>query len=188
MVKKHKIVIIRGKVTAGKSTTSYNLAKVLPDWIFIDPWKIKEMFEPLELNKRNYLRTISKKAMLTIIREVIRQMKINIILQESTRGFIRKYLAKDLKKYNYEVYSFFLDVDLKDAIKRDKQREKPTMRIGKNVKTNEEWKRIKAQPEKGDIIIDTSKLNEEQVLDFILKTIKERKKKHPRGHLIKRSW
>lgn len=76
-----KIVIIRGLVTSGKTTTSHELAKVLPDWIFVDVWKIKEMFEPLNLKDRTPLKTISKKAILTILKEVINEMGINIILQ-----------------------------------------------------------------------------------------------------------
>ena len=64
---KRKIVIIRGLVTSGKTTTSYELAKALPGWIFIDVLKIKEMFEPLGLKDRTPLKEISKKAMVLII-------------------------------------------------------------------------------------------------------------------------
>jgi len=42
MAKQKKIVLISGLTTAGKSTTSYELTKVLPGWIFIDIWKIKD--------------------------------------------------------------------------------------------------------------------------------------------------
>lgn len=185
---KNKIIIIRGKVTAGKSTTSYELAKILPKYIFVDPWRIKEMFEPLNLKDRTPLKTISKKAMITIIKEVMRQMQIGIIVQETSRSFIKKYLKKDLKKYNYEIYSFFLDVNLEDAIKRDIQREKPTMNIGEGVKDNEAWKKIKAQPEKGDVIINTSGMKLKEVINLIMKTIREKPRKHPQKHLIKRSW
>jgi gluconate kinase len=185
---RNKIVVIRGKVTAGKSTTSYELARILPKWIFVDPWNIKEMFEPLNLKDRTPLRSISKKAMLTIIKEVMRQMQINIIVQETSRSYLKKYLRDDLKKYNYEVHSFFLDVDFEDAIKRDAQREKPTMDIGKGVKNNEEWKKIKAQPEKGDVIINTSEMELKEVINFIMKTIKEKPRKHPQEHLVKRRW
>jgi len=185
---KNQIIIIRGKVTAGKSTTSYELAKILPKYIFVDPWRIKGMFEPLNLKDRTPLKTISKKAMITIIKEVMRQMQIGIIVQETSRSFIKKYLKNDLKKYNYKIYSFFLDVDLEDAIKRDIQRKKPTMNIGKGVKNNGAWKKIKAQPEKDDIIINTSKMNSKKVINFIMKIIKEKPKKHPQEHLIKRSW
>ena len=183
-----KIVIIRGKVTAGKSTVSHALASVLPDWIFIDQWKIKEMFEPLNLKDRTPLKNASKKAMITIMKEVMKTMQINIIAQETSRGFLNKHLKNDLKKCNYKIYSFFLDITLKEAIKRDIKRKKPTMDISKGIKGEEEWRQIKAQPDKGDTIIDTSKHNSKEVVNIILKTIKEKRKKHPRVHLIRKSW
>ena len=105
-MKQKKIIVIRGKVTSGKTTTSHELAKILPGWIFIDPWKIKEMFEPLELKNRTSLKNASKKAMLVIMKEVIRNLEINIIVQETTVKYIKKYLGKDLKKHNYKIYSF----------------------------------------------------------------------------------
>lgn len=184
----NKIVIIRGKVTAGKTTTSYELAKVLPGWIFIDQWKIKEMFEPLNLKDRTPLRFISKKAMVLIMKEVIRKMRINIIVQETSQSFVKKCLRKDIKKHNYKLYSFFLDVNFKDAIKRDLKREKPTMGLCKNIKTEDEWKRTKAQPERKDIIINTSEYNTNEVINIILKNINEKRKKHPDAHMIRKTW
>ncbi len=102
-----KIVIITGVVTAGKTTTSHALAKVLPGWIFIDVWKMKEMFEPLGLKDRTPLRTIPKKAMITIMKEVMRDMGINILVQETSRKFLEQHLQNDLKKHKYQIYSFF---------------------------------------------------------------------------------
>lgn len=183
-----KIVIIRGVVTAGKSTTSYELAKVLPGWIFIDPWKIKEMFEPLDLKDRTPLKKISKETMLLIMKEVIRDLKINILVQETSQSFVKKYLKKDLKEYNYKVYSFFLDVNLKDAIKRDIQRDKPTININKENLNEEEWKKTKATPEKSDIIINTSNYDIEEVVNIILKNINEKRRKNPKAHLIRKCW
>lgn len=183
---KHKIVIIKGKVTAGKSTTSYELAKVLPGWIFVDAWKIKEMFEPLDLKDRTPLKTISKDAMALIMKKVIEQMQINILIQESSIRFVKKKLGNLLKKYDYEIYSFFLDVEYDDAVKRDIEREKPTMNLSKHKK--EEWKSIKAQPEKGDIVINTSEMSIREVRDFILKNIDEKPKKNKNASLIRRCW
>jgi len=181
-----KIVIIRGKVTAGKSTTSHELAKVLPGWIFIDPWKIKEMFEPLGLKDRTILKNTSKKAMVLIMRDVIRNLGINIVVQETTQKFVRKKLRGDLKKHNYKLYSFFLDIDLESAIKRDIQREKPTMGIGKSIKTRAQWEKEKAQPDRGDFVIHTGKHNIKEVVDTILKEIGEKRKKHPNIHLLRK--
>ena len=181
-----KIVIIRGKVTAGKTTTSYELAKVLSGWIFIDAWKIKEMFEPLGLKDRTILKDTSKKAMILIMKEVIRNLGINIIVQETTQKFVKKHLKNDLKKHKYKIYSFFLDVNFKDAIKRDIQREKPTQGLKKI--SQKKWEQTKAQPEKGDVIINTSKNSIKKVVDIILKEIKEKRKKHPYARMIRKTW
>lgn len=188
MKKSHKIVIIRGLVTAGKTTISHELAKVLPAWIFIDVWKIKEMFEPLGLKDRTPLKTISKKGMITLLREVMRTMSINIILQESSRSFINKYLRKDLKKYNYKIYSFFLDVSFENAIKRDKQREKPTMYLDKNYNSETDWKKSRVNPEKGDVIVNTNKSSTKEITNIILKVINEKRKKHPHLEKLRKTW
>lgn len=187
-MKQRKIIIIRGKVTGGKTTTSHELAKVLPGWIFIDIWKIKEMFEPLELKDRTVLISASKKARLVIMREVIKEMGINIIVQEITRSYINKHFRKELKKHNYKIYSFFLDVELKDAVKRDIRRKKPTMGLGRKIKDEKVWKSTKGVPEKGDIIINTSKHKPKEVVNMILKEIGEKRKKHPKAHWIRKVW
>jgi uridine kinase len=134
--KKMKLVIISGLTTSGKTTSSYELARALPGWLFIDNWKIKEIFEPLGLKDRTELLKITKKAVLLITREVIRKMDVNIILQEAKRDYVQKKLGKDLKKYNYNLYSFFLKNKFKDAVKRDIKRKKPTLGIGTRGWTN----------------------------------------------------
>jgi|SRR3989344_5599207 len=184
-----KLIIIRGKVTGGKTTTSHALARVLPGWIFVDIWKIKEMFEPLGLKDRTPIFKASKKAVLAIVKQVMRDIGSNIIVQESSLSFINKHLRKDIKKYNYKLYSFFLDVELEDAIKRDIQREKPTININKQNLSSAEWKKTaKGVPEKGDIIINTSKNNLKKVVNLILKEIHEKARKNPNAHLIRKCW
>ena len=181
-----KIVIIRGMVTAGKTTTSYELAKVLPDWIFIDDWKIKEMFEPLGLKDRTNLKKIAKSSMIHIMKQVINNMGNNIIVQETSKSFIMNSLKRELNKHNYRVYSFFLEVEDKDVGKRDIQREKPTRGIKKEIERGN-WKNNRAVIEKGDFVINTSKNSINKVIDIILKEIKEKRKEHLLAHLIRKS-
>jgi len=186
--KKRKIVIISGLTTAGKTTSSYEFAKVLPGWVFIDNWKIKEIFEPLGLKDRTQILDISKKATLMITREVMRKMGRNIILQEAKRDYIKKKLGKDIKKYNYKLYSFFLKNKFSDAVKRDIRRKKSTLGIGKRGWTKEDWERkAKKKPFKEDIIIDTSEKNPKQVVEIMLKSIKEKPRKHPFVTSIRKS-
>lgn len=187
-MKQRKIVIIRGKVTAGKSTTSHALAKVLPNYLFVDKWKIKEMFEPLQLKDRRPMIDASKKAIIAIMEEVMKSLGTNIIIQEATTSFIKKKLKKELKEHNYKIYTFFLDIDLESAIKRDIQREKPTMGFGKKGYTQETWEKTKGIPEKGDFIIHTKRKTTRQILNIILKEISEKRQKHPKAHWIRKAW
>jgi thymidylate kinase len=178
--KKRKIVLISGISTAGKTTTSYNLAKKLPGWVFVDIWGIKSIFEPLGLKDRADIISISKKAVIMIVREVMRKMQKNIILQEAKGDFIRRHLRKDLKKYNYEVYSIFLKVPFKHAVKRDIERDKSTMGIGRDW-TEERWNEKIRKLQDGNItlVIDTSENSQKKVVHLILKAIGEKPKKHP---------
>ena len=186
---KRKIVIISGLTTAGKTTSSYELAKVLPGWFFIDNWKIKEIFEPLGLKDRTQILDISKRATLMITKEVMGKMGRNIILQEAKRDYIMKKLGKDIKKYNYTLYSFFLKNKLEEAIKRDIKREKSTLGIGKRGWSKEDWERKgKKKPKRGDVVINTSEKNPKQVVEIILKAIKEKPKKHPYKKFLRKSW
>jgi cytidylate kinase len=193
-MKKPKIVLIDGLPTTGKSTTSYNLAKKLPGWIFIDIWRIKDIFEPigysidLEKEEKNALADISKRVTIMIAKEVIKSTQRNIILQEATKDFVRKKLGKDLKKYHYEIYTVQLKVPLKQAIKRNIKREKPTLNLTKEW-DEERWEnKIKKKTKKGDIVIDTSEKNPEEVVKIILESIGEKPKKHPYEKLVRRFW
>jgi tRNA uridine 5-carbamoylmethylation protein Kti12 len=177
-MKKRKIVLISGISTSGKTTASYNLIKKLPGWVFVDIWSIKNLFEPLGLKDRTDIGSISKKAVILIVREVMKKMQRNILLDDIKTEFIVRRLRKDLKKYNYELYIINLKVPFKYAIKRDIERAKPTIGIGKNW-TEERWNEKMKKLQKGNIVIDTSKNNPEKVVDIILKAINEKPKKHP---------
>tara|TARA_Y100000034_G_scaffold64310_1_gene77758 strand:- start:158 stop:598 length:441 start_codon:yes stop_codon:yes gene_type:complete len=146
------------------------------------------MFQPLGLKDYVTSNKASKKAVMSIMKEVMRAERTNIVLQESTQSSLKKSLKADLKKYNYDIYSIFLDVELKDAIKRDIKREKPTMGVNKKGLPNDEWKKKGNQPKKGDFTINTSHQNMKDVINSILKHIGEKEEKHPKKHLIRKSW
>ena len=193
-MKKPKLVLIDGMPTTGKSTTSYNLAKKLPGWVFIDIWRIKDIFEPLgyskDLDKQemNVLRDISKETTIKLAREIIRKTQRNIILQEATMEFVKKKLGKDLKKYNYKIYTDQLKVPIKQAIKRNIKRKKPTLGFLRGW-DEERWEnKIQKKTKKGDIVVDTYEKNPEEVIKIILKEIGEKAKKHPNANKIRRFW
>ncbi|HLC53621.1 MAG TPA: AAA family ATPase [Candidatus Nanoarchaeia archaeon] len=181
-----KIIIVRGIPTSGKTTITHELAKILPHYIFIDIWKIKEMFEPLNLKDRMPLKSASKKAVLAIMKEVMASLEINIILQETKRSVLNKKLRRYIKN-KYEIYSFFLHDDYETAIKRDIKREKPTMRINKLFSRNQ-WEKQRKTFDRGEVIIDTSNLSIQQVIDIILKKVGEKPKKHSGAEIIRKSW
>ncbi len=193
-MKKRKIVLIDGMPTTGKSTTSYNLAKSLPGWVFIDIWRIKDIFEPIgyskELDKKEKqaLMDLSKNTVTDLVRGIIRGTQRNIILQEATIEFIMEELGEDLKKYNYKIYTVQLTVPFKQAIKRNIKRGKPTLNFVKGW-TEERWQnKIQSKIKRGDIVVDTFKNNPKKVTAIILKSIREKPKKHPYGNTIRKFW
>ena len=192
--KKPKIVLIDGMPTSGKSTTSYNLARKLPGWIFIDIWRIKDIFEPLgystDLDKKeaDELMGVSKEFTIKLAREVIRKTQRNIILQETTTKYAKEKLGKDLRKYNYQIFTIQLKVPFEETVKRNKKREKPDLNFFK-IWTKERWdNKIQRKIKKGDIVVDTFENNQEEVVKIILKAIGEKAKKHPYEKLVRKFW
>lgn len=193
-MKRSKIILIDGMPTSGKSTTSYNLARKLPGWIFIDIWRIKDIFEPLGYSKdldkteSDKLMEISKEFTIKLAREVIRKTQRDIILQETTTKFAKKKLGKDLKKHNYQVFTIQLKVPFEEAVKRNKKREKPDLNFFK-IWTKERWdNKIQRKIKKGDIVVDTFENNQEEVVKIILGGVGEKAKKHPYEKLVRKFW
>ena len=193
-MKKSKIVLVDGLPTSGKSTTSYNLARKLPGWIFIDIWRIKDMFVPLgygdNLNKKETqsFHDSSKSAIFKIAREIIRKTQRNIIIHDIPSKAIKEKLGKDLRKYDYHIFTVQLKVPFEEAIKRNKKREKPDLNFF-NIWTKERWdNKIKKKTNKRDIVVDTCKNNQKEVVNIILKAIEEKPKKHPYEKLIRKFW
>lgn len=167
-----KIIIIRGKSGAGKTTISYELAKVLPKYFFVDIWKFKEMFEPFGFKNRKPQNEICKESMFFIIKQSLKKNLFqNFIIQESSQSSVRKYMKNYLDKKD-KIYSFFLDVDLKNALKRNVEREKTTMDKKHFIEQSKQGLKNK---EKEDILIDTSNKSIKQVIDIILKNIGEKR-------------
>lgn len=189
-----KIVLIDGLPTTGKSTTSYNLAKKLPNWVFVDIWRIKDMFESVGysngLNKKeaDLLMEISKETTINIAREVIRKTQRNIILQEATYKYVKKKIGKDLKKYNYKIYNVQLVIPLKEMKKKDKKRKKPTLGVGDYWTEKKYQDKLKRKNKGADVVVDTFKNSEKKVVEIILKAIEEKARKHPYEKRLRRFW
>ena len=187
-----KIILLDGMPTSGKSTISYDLAKKLPGWIFIDIWRIKDLFETLGYSKdldrkeKNELEKIAKETIIKLTRGIIRKTQRNIILQDTTPKFVNEKFGKDLEKFNYKFYIIQLKVPFKEAIKRNRKRDKPDLSFMKTW-TEERWEN-KIKRKKGDIVVDSFKNTQEQVVKIILKAIGEKPKKHFYEKHIRKYW
>jgi tRNA uridine 5-carbamoylmethylation protein Kti12 len=189
-----KIVLIDGLSTTGKSTTSYNLAKKLPKWIFVDIWRTKDMFESIgysaSLNKKeaDALMKISKEETIRLAREIIRKTQRNILMQEATLSLIKRKLGKDLKKYGYKIYNVQLVIPLSEMKKRDKKRGKPTLNLADYWTEKKYTDKLERKNKGADVVVDTTKNSEKKVVEIILKAIGEKAKKHPYEKRIRRFW
>ena len=163
-MKKPKLVILRGKPTAGKSTAWRNLKKrkAMKDWLFVDHTNLKT----------NLGRELGKLSLFAILKTVMPSKK-DIIIEEMSEETLRKYINKEIKKYNYKIITFQFEISLKRAGKRNIQRAKdkwhPLM-SKKELKGLHKMHKERIDPR--GILIDTSKLGKRKVVEFILERLK----------------
>ncbi len=166
-----RLIILRGKPTAGKTTAFHNLEKdeIMKDFIFIDFSSIKNKFKNFPDKER---RKLGKEFLFKKLKEIMPSKK-DILIEEMSKETIKKYLKNEIKRYNYKIIVFQFEISLETAykrnIKRAKERWHPLM-------AKEELKKLhKIHEERFDknaILIDTEKLNKKEVVDFIVKKIK----------------
>jgi len=163
-MKQPKIVILRGKPTAGKSTAYANLQKKkqMKNWLFVDHANLKQKLG----------RDLGKKALFAVLKAVMPSKK-NILIEETSEETLRKYINSAVKKYNYQIITFQFEVSLKEAYKRNVQRAKQKWHpfMGKK-----EVKRLHKMHEErfeyNAFLVDTGKLGKMQVIEFILKKLR----------------
>jgi cytidylate kinase len=110
----------------------------------------------------------------------MKDLGLNIVIQESRQETVNRYLKKDLKKHGYKIYSFYLDIDLKTALRRNIEREKKTM-------LKKYFLEDKSKPDEKDIVINTNNNSIKQVINLILKEIGEKRRKHELAHKIRKT-
>ena len=97
-------------------------------------------------------------------------------------------MGKDLRKYNYQIFTIQLKVPFEEAVRRNKKREKPDLNLFK-IWTKERWdNKIQRKIKKGDIVVDTFENNQEEAVKIILKAIGEKARKHPYEKLVRKFW
>src|SRR3989344_5848613 len=175
-MKRQKIIILRGKNASGKTSTFYSLRdysfkdkKMFKNWIFIDNNSIKRMFS--NLNNPNW-KDISKEILIYILEKVL-PLKKDIMIEETSKEMLNKYLGNKLNKYNYKLITFQFEVSLEEAIARDKNRVKEKTHPGLGKVKIKKLRDINNNSlDKEGIIVDTDKLDKEQVVKFIIQKIK----------------
>ena len=158
-----RIILLRGRPTAGKSTAFKTLKekKKLKNTFFIDHCKQKEDFGT-EMGKKVLYNTLK-----TLMPE-----KKDIILEEMSRETLNKHIKREMKKYNYTFLVFQFTVDTNKAYKRDIERSKGKKPMGKK-QIDEYHKMHDERFDKKGILIDTNTLNKEQVVKKIIRELKK---------------
>ena len=162
-MKKPRLVILRGKPTAGKSTAWHNLKKrkAMKDWLFVDHTNLKT----------NLGRELGKESLFAVLK-VVMSSKKDIIIEEMSEETLRKYTDKEIKKYGYKIITFQFEISLKTAEKRNVQRAKDKWHplMGKK-KVKELHKMHDERADEKGILVDTNKLGKRKVVEFILEKI-----------------
>lgn len=161
---KPKLVILRGKPTAGKSTAYANLKKrkKMKDWLFVDHGNLKK-----------YLgKELGKKALMAVLK-IVMSSKKDIIIEEMSEKTLKKYIKYYIKKYDYKIITFQFEVGVTEAYKRNIQRAKDKWHsyiLKKKLKGLHKMHEERFDP--NAFLVDTNKLGKRKVVDFILEKLK----------------
>lgn len=158
------LIILHGPPAAGKSTLTNVLREKLSTWPYVDRPNIKRGLKPLG---REEAKKLSKEMSYTILKELMK-LKKNIIVQEVNPSSVKKKLRYYLKKYNYQIFAFYIHCSVDEAIQRDKKRTKKT-RAALIKKIHKEF----TGPSEIETVIDTEKLSVSECIKIILKEIRK---------------
>jgi len=159
-----KLVILRGKPTAGKSTAYANLRKrkEMKNWLFVDHGNLKK-----HLGKE-----LGKKALFATLKSLMPTKK-NIIIEEMSEKTLKKHINYYLRKYKYKIITFQFEVGVTEAYKRNIQRAKDNWHpyiLKKKLKDLHKMHEERFDP--NGFLVDTNKLGKRQVVEFIIKKLK----------------
>ncbi|MBS3147816.1 AAA family ATPase [Candidatus Woesearchaeota archaeon] len=163
---KPTIAIVHGPMAAGKSTVTRELDENLKDFIFVDRAYIKNVMLA-KLDDRELAKELSQDAV-NLIMTGLMKLKKNMLLQETRAPSIKKSWRKEIKKYGYNVKSFYLHCTLETAQLRDIQRQKRHIR----PEVVREMHRRHGYADTDDLVIDTDSFSVKQTVNKILKELR----------------
>ena len=164
---KPTILIIHGPMASGKSTVCSHLHDKLKDYVFVDKAYIKDtMLKRLKKVDRQTAKDITNKTVYFMLEQII-PLKKNILIQELRAHSLEKHVGKLLKKYNYKIFSFYLECSVEEAKKRDITRKNGQSRHG----LIEEMHAKHGYNDPEDIVINTKENNVEKTVSIIINII-----------------
>lgn len=158
------IINIHGPIASGKTTITALLQKKLKNIVYIDKPTLKK---DLKLLGKEKAREISSEASYFMLGKLLK-FKKNILVSEMSPTKIIQRHAREMKKHNYVLHSFFLLCSLPTAVNRVKKRSDiPSLAYLKK------HYQLFSKPEKYDVVIDTEKMSKNEVVRFILRCVRD---------------
>ncbi len=166
---KRKIIIIRGYLAAGKSTTFENLKahKKMKDWLFLDFQAIRKMFN----NNKDTQIKFADKTFYASLKELIKTGK-SILTQETSKELLMNKMGSEIRKNKYEIITIALMISPDTSYQRASVRSKMK---GKKPRTKKEvfesYKERQLKLNKEKIFIDAEKFTKKQVVNKMMEII-----------------
>lgn len=161
----NRLIIFRGKPTAGKSTAYATLRnrEEMQDFVFVDHCAFKK-----ELGKDK-----GKIKLFEELKKVLPSGR-DIIIEEMSEESIRKVIDSELKKYGYRIIVFQFEVSREEAYKRDVIRNEAIGEPPQGKKWVDDFHKMHEERfDKDGILVDCDKLNKEEVVEFIIKSLNQ---------------
>lgn len=162
-----RLVILRDKPTAGKSTTfkTFKKDRRLRNLIFVDFHSIKNRFDYLSDEQRKKL---GKEVLFSVLKNIM-PAKRDILIEEMSRDTIQINIKEEIKKGGYVIVVFQFEVSLETAKIRNVVRAKEKTHPLMNAKQLERLHEMHEEKfDKKGILVDTNLIDKKQVVEFIV--------------------
>jgi predicted kinase len=164
-----KMILIRGSICAGKTTTVNFLRNIIENSSLVDEDVFKRAIDNSVASK--WRDDLSFKLALNMANTIMEEQG-RIIISDVHSSFENRYkeYKKLAEKNNYEFYSFLLRPPLEEVLKRNNFREIPDVKYSITDKEIiKYWKELYTV--NGERVFDTSKINPQEVIKSVIKDI-----------------